>query len=57
MMEEFLNVAATEIDIPDGVVYIGENAFPAGTTLIMEAGSQWWDWADQNGYVPALREE
>ena len=54
--EAFLNTAASEIDIPDGVTYIGENAFPEGITLILGT-EQWWDWAEMNGYNPVSRGE
>ena len=52
--EAFLNTAASEIDIPDGVTYIGENAFPEGITLILGT-EQWWDWAEMNGYNSVSR--
>ena len=54
--EAFLNTAATEIDIPDGVTEIGENAFPEGITLILGT-EQWWNWAETNGYNPVSRGE
>ena len=53
--EAFLNVAAEEIDIPDSVTFIGENAFPSGVTLIVGSGSYAYEWAGENGFTPTVR--
>ncbi len=53
--EAFLNVGASEISIPDGVEFIGQNAFPAGVTLIVGEGTYAESWARQNGYTPVVR--
>ena len=55
--EAFLNTAAVEIDIPDSVEEIGENAFPSGVTLIVGEGTDAETWARNNGYTPVVREK
>lgn len=55
--EAFLNTAADEIDIPDSVEEIGENAFPSGVTLIVGEGTDAETWARNNGYTHVVREE
>lgn len=53
--EAFLNVNADEIDIPDGVAFIGSRAFPENVTLIVGSGTYAEEWAAQNGYTPVIR--
>lgn len=40
------------IRIPAGVTTIAADAFDPGITLLVPAGSQWVQWAEDNGYVP-----
>ena len=53
--EAFLYVAASEFDIPDGVSFIGQNAFPNNATLIVGSDSYAKTWAEENGYAYTVR--
>ena len=50
--EAFTNLPNVDaIRIPASVTTIATDAFDPGMTLLVPAGSQWIQWADDNGYV------
>ena len=49
--EAFLNIRADAVIVPPGAVFIGANAFPAGTRIYGIGSSAAMTWADENGCV------
>ena len=47
----FGDTSLARIYLPDSLTDIADDAFDPGMTLIVPAGSQWVQWAEDNGYV------